>query len=96
MRFAHIDTLPSLGHGSRALFSSLSDDNTVPAVYLGDDGVPAHMDPKTKTFASVDDLAGALRRAEAAQGEFEERLGRADKNWSNYIVREQTGEKLPQ
>jgi catechol 2,3-dioxygenase-like lactoylglutathione lyase family enzyme len=62
--------------------------------------LPGHMDPTTTSFASVNDLAGALRRAEAAHGQFEERIGRADKNWSNwyaeYMVHEQTGEKLPQ
>jgi catechol 2,3-dioxygenase-like lactoylglutathione lyase family enzyme len=62
--------------------------------------LPGHMDPTTTNFASVNDLASALRRAEAAHGQFEERNGQADKNWSlwyaEYIVREQTGEKLPQ
>ncbi len=62
--------------------------------------LPGHMDPTTTSFASVNDLAGALRRAEAAHGQFEERIGQADKNWpkwyAEYMVREQTGEKLPQ
>jgi catechol 2,3-dioxygenase-like lactoylglutathione lyase family enzyme len=62
--------------------------------------LPGHMDPTTTNFASVNDLEGALRRAEAAHGQYEERIGQADKNWpswyAEYLVREQTGEKLPQ
>jgi catechol 2,3-dioxygenase-like lactoylglutathione lyase family enzyme len=62
--------------------------------------LPGHMDPTTTNFASVNDLAGALQRAAAAHGQFEERIGRADENWpywyAEYMVREQTGEKLPQ
>jgi catechol 2,3-dioxygenase-like lactoylglutathione lyase family enzyme len=61
--------------------------------------LPGHMDPTTTNFVSVNDLAGALRRAAAAHGRFEERSGQADENWSyyyaDYMVREQTGEELP-
>jgi catechol 2,3-dioxygenase-like lactoylglutathione lyase family enzyme len=61
--------------------------------------LPGHMDPTRTSFASVNDLASALRRAEAAHGQFEERIGQADRNWPNwyaeYMVREQTGDKLP-
>jgi catechol 2,3-dioxygenase-like lactoylglutathione lyase family enzyme len=57
--------------------------------------LPGHMDPTTTNFASVNDLAGALQRAAAAHGQFEKRIGQADKNWPNwyaeYMVREQTG-----
>ncbi len=49
---------------------------------------------------SVSDLAGALRRAEAAHGEHEKRLGKRDENWpdwyAQYMVREQSGEEPPQ
>jgi catechol 2,3-dioxygenase-like lactoylglutathione lyase family enzyme len=52
------------------------------------------------TYASVNDLANALRRAEAAHGEHERRLGKRDENWpdwyAEYMVREQSGEKLPE
>ena len=61
--------------------------------------LPGHMDPTTTTFASVNDLAGALQRAEAAHGNFEERVGQTDENWpiwyAEYMVKEQNGEKLP-
>jgi catechol 2,3-dioxygenase-like lactoylglutathione lyase family enzyme len=52
------------------------------------------------TFASANDLAQALRRAEAAHGEHEKRTGQRDANWSDwyaaYIVAEQAGKELPQ
>ena len=51
------------------------------------------------TYASVTDLAQALRRAEAAHGEHEKRTGKRDENWpdwyAEYMVREQSGEALP-
>jgi catechol 2,3-dioxygenase-like lactoylglutathione lyase family enzyme len=57
------------------------------------------IDPATTTFASANDLASALRRAAAAHGEHEKRIGKADPNWpdwyAEYIVAEQAGTKLP-
>ena len=51
------------------------------------------------TYASVPDLADALRRAAAAHGEHEKRTGQADANWPDwyaaYLVAEQTGQELP-
>ena len=51
------------------------------------------------TYESVEDLAEALRRAEAAHGEHEKRTGQADANWPDwyalYMVRERAGEELP-
>jgi len=52
------------------------------------------------SFASISDLASALRRAEAAHGEHEKRTGQRDANWpdwyAEYMVREHAGEKLPE
>jgi catechol 2,3-dioxygenase-like lactoylglutathione lyase family enzyme len=52
------------------------------------------------TYASVPDLAGALRRAAAAHGRHEARTGQADPNWpdwyAEYMVKELSGEKLPE
>ena len=61
--------------------------------------LPGHMDPTTTRFVSLNDLADALRRAAAAHGRFEERIGQADENWpiwyAEYMVSEQSGETLP-
>ena len=51
------------------------------------------------TYSSASDLAQALRRAEAAHGEHEKRIGHADPNWpdwyAEYMVRELAGKELP-
>lgn len=61
--------------------------------------LPGRVDPAT-TFASASDLANAMRRASAAHGEHEKRIGAADPNWpdwyAEYMVRESAGEKLPE
>lgn len=50
-------------------------------------------------FTSSTELAGALRRAEAAHGEHEKRTGKRDEEWpswyAEYIVNEQAGKPLP-
>jgi hypothetical protein len=49
-------------------------------------------------YESVEDLADALRRAERAHGEHEQRTG-PDPDWPQwyalYMVRERAGEELP-
>ena len=62
---------------------------------------PGRIDPAATTFASVNDLASTLRRAEAAHGQHEKRTGgQRDENWpdwyAEYMAREQSGEELPQ
>jgi catechol 2,3-dioxygenase-like lactoylglutathione lyase family enzyme len=51
------------------------------------------------TYASVNDLAQALRRAEAAHGEHEKRIGQRDADWPSwyaaYMAAEQSGKELP-
>jgi catechol 2,3-dioxygenase-like lactoylglutathione lyase family enzyme len=51
------------------------------------------------TYESVEKLAEALRRAAAAHGKHEERMGQADEDWPDwyalYMVRERAGEELP-
>jgi catechol 2,3-dioxygenase-like lactoylglutathione lyase family enzyme len=60
---------------------------------------PGRVDADDTTYASRADLASALRRAEAAHGEYEKRLGRRDEDWpswyADYMVREQAGEAAP-
>lgn len=58
------------------------------------------MDGDDTSFASSNDLAIALRRAEAAHGEHEKREGgQRDQNWpawyAEYMVAEQAGKQLP-
>jgi hypothetical protein len=52
------------------------------------------------TYDSTSDLAEAMRRAAAAHGEHEKRIGEADANWpdwyAKYMVAEAAGEELPQ
>jgi catechol 2,3-dioxygenase-like lactoylglutathione lyase family enzyme len=63
------------------------------------DRLPGRVDAAVTTFASVGDLAGALRRAAAAHGEHEKRIGEADAGWPDwyaaYIVAEAGGAELP-
>jgi hypothetical protein len=51
------------------------------------------------TFDSAKELADAMRRAEAAHGRHEQRIGHADPNWpdwyAGYMVAEQAGTELP-
>ena len=58
------------------------------------------IDSAAMTFASANDLASALRRAEAAHGKYEARIGQGrDENWPDwyaaYMVAEQSGKELP-
>jgi catechol 2,3-dioxygenase-like lactoylglutathione lyase family enzyme len=71
--------------------------------------LPGRIDPAGMTFASTADLAGALRRAEAAHGKHEQRTGHRlkaalaervrDEDWAawyaSYMVAEQAGTDLP-
>jgi catechol 2,3-dioxygenase-like lactoylglutathione lyase family enzyme len=61
--------------------------------------LPGRVDPAATSFASASDLANAMRRAEAAHGEHEKRIGKADPDWpdwyAEYMIAEQAGTKLP-
>jgi catechol 2,3-dioxygenase-like lactoylglutathione lyase family enzyme len=61
--------------------------------------LPGRIDAAETAFASTVDLASALRRAAAAHGEHEKRIGEADANWPDwyaaYMVAEEAGEELP-
>ncbi|HMK34634.1 MAG TPA: VOC family protein [Desulfomonilaceae bacterium] len=62
--------------------------------------LPGRVDSATTAFASANDLASALRRAEAAHGQHEKRIGQRDENWPDwyaaYMAAEQAGGDLPQ
>lgn len=61
--------------------------------------LPGRIEGGATSFASTADLAAAVRRAAAAHGEHEKRIGGHDDNWADwyaeYIVREQAGQTLP-
>jgi catechol 2,3-dioxygenase-like lactoylglutathione lyase family enzyme len=61
--------------------------------------LPGRIDSAGTVFASANDLASALRRAEAAHGEHERRTGQRDANWPDwyaaYMVAEHAGKELP-
>ena len=61
---------------------------------------PGRVDSDTTYYASVADVAAAMRRASEAHGEHEKRNGgQRDENWSDwyaeYMVAEQAGKPLP-
>jgi catechol 2,3-dioxygenase-like lactoylglutathione lyase family enzyme len=61
--------------------------------------LPGRVDANQTSFASSADIAAALRRAAAAHGEHEKRIGGPDPDWpdwyADYMVREQAGRPLP-
>lgn len=61
--------------------------------------LPGRIDSGETSFTSAPELASALRRAEAAHGKHEQRLGQPDPDWSDwyskYLVAEQAGTELP-
>ena len=61
--------------------------------------LPGRVDANSTAYSSASDLAAAMRRAEAAHGEHEKKLGHRDENWpewyADYMVREQAGKDLP-
>jgi len=61
--------------------------------------LPGRVAATGASFASTMDLVGALRRAEAAHGEHEQRTGERDPNWpawyAAYMVAEQAGTNRP-
>jgi hypothetical protein len=63
--------------------------------------LPGRIDSGITSFGSITDLSSALKRAEAAHGEYEKRMGgQRDENWpdwyAKYLAAEQSGEELPQ
>jgi catechol 2,3-dioxygenase-like lactoylglutathione lyase family enzyme len=61
--------------------------------------LPGRVDAAQTAFESTADLARAMRRASAAHGEHENRIGAADPDWPDwyaaYMVAEQAGTELP-
>src|SRR5271155_5866050 len=91
---------PDPNHGSYRSFASFRDPDGNGWLFQEiTTRLPGRIAPATTTFASANDLANAMRRAEAAHGEHEKRTGAADPNWpdwyAKYMVAEQAGEELP-
>ena len=92
---------PAPDHGSYSSFATFNDpDGNSWLLQEVTTRLPGRVDRAETAFASVNDLASALRRAEAAHGQHEKRTGQHDANWPEwyaaYMVAEQTGQQLPQ
>jgi catechol 2,3-dioxygenase-like lactoylglutathione lyase family enzyme len=91
---------PAPEHRSYSSFASFSDpDGNTWLLQEVTTRLPGRVDPAATSFGSVSDLANAMRRASAAHGEHEKRIGAADPNWPDwyaaYMVAEQAGTELP-
>jgi catechol 2,3-dioxygenase-like lactoylglutathione lyase family enzyme len=91
---------PAPNHATYSSFATFSDpDGNIWLLQEVTTRLPGRIDAATTTFASANDLASAFRRASAAHGEHEKRIGKPDPNWpdwyAEYIVAEQAGTKLP-
>jgi catechol 2,3-dioxygenase-like lactoylglutathione lyase family enzyme len=90
---------PAPDHASYFTFATFSDpDGNTWLLQEITTRLAGRVDTET-AFASAADLANALRRAEAAHGEHEQRTGERDENWPDwyaaYMVAEQAGTELP-
>jgi catechol 2,3-dioxygenase-like lactoylglutathione lyase family enzyme len=92
---------PAPDHGTYRSFVTFSDpDGNGWLLQEVTTRLPGRIDPAQTAFPSANDLAAALRRAEAAHGAHEKRIGQADPNWPDwyaaYMVAEHAGVALPQ
>jgi catechol 2,3-dioxygenase-like lactoylglutathione lyase family enzyme len=91
---------PDPQHGSYRSFASFHDPDGNGWLFQEiTTRLPGRIDSAATTFASANDLASAMRRAEAAHGEHEKRIGQHDANWpdwyAKYMIAEQVGTELP-
>ena len=91
---------PAPDHDSYGSFATFSDpDGNSWLLQEITTRLAGRIDRAETAFASVADLASALRRAEAAHGEHEKRTGQPDQNWPDwyaaYMAAEQAGGELP-
>jgi catechol 2,3-dioxygenase-like lactoylglutathione lyase family enzyme len=90
---------PGPGGGSYSTFATFRDpDGNTWLLQQVTERLPGRVETEA-TYASIADLAAALRRAEAAHGEHETRTGQRDEDWpswyAEYMLKEQSGEELP-
>jgi catechol 2,3-dioxygenase-like lactoylglutathione lyase family enzyme len=91
---------PHPARGSYGSFASFSDPDGNGWIFQEVTArLPGRAQTQAATFTSSIELAAVLRRAAAAHGEHERRIGQTDENWpdwyADYIVREQTGTQSP-
>lgn len=91
---------PAPDHQSYGSYASFSDpDGNTWLLQEVTTRFPGRVDRAQRSFSSARDLASALRRAAAAHGEHEKRIGKADENWpdwyARYLMAEESGEGLP-
>ncbi len=91
---------PDADHKSYSSFATFEDpDGNSWLLQEVTDRLPGRVDPDVTSFSSVGDVASALRRAAAAHGEHEKRIGQADPDWpdwyATFMVAEQAGAELP-
>lgn len=91
---------PAPGHRSYGSFVSFSDPDGNQWLFQEvTTRLPGRVEAATTSFSSASDLAEAMRRASAAHGQHEKRIGHADADWpdwyARYMVAEQAGTELP-
>ena len=92
---------PASDHASYSSFATFTDaDGNSWLLQEITERLPGRIDAADTAFASAPDLASALRRAAAAHGEHEKRMGgEYDVNWPDwyaaFMVAEQAGAELP-
>lgn len=92
---------PAGDHESYLTYATFSDpDGNVWLLQEITARLPGRVDAATTAYASIADLANAMRRAETAHGEHERRTGERDEDWptwyATYMAAEQAGTELPQ
>ena len=92
---------PESEHRSYRSFATLSDpDGNSWRLQEVTTRLPGRVDTGVTSYGSATDLASAMRRASAAHGEHEKRIGAADANWPDwyaaYMAAEQAGTALPE
>jgi catechol 2,3-dioxygenase-like lactoylglutathione lyase family enzyme len=97
---AHRENGPAPDHASYGSFATFADaDGNGYLLQELTTRLPGRVAAAATSFASAADLADAMRRASAAHGEHEKRIGAADANWPDwyaaYMVAEQAGTELP-
>src|SRR5689334_10300528 len=79
---------PAPDHQSYGSFATFSDpDGNRWLLQEITNRLPGRVDARETIFASPSDLAGAMRRAEAAHGEHERRTGQPDANWPEWYAK---------